>query len=98
MRMRRTFALAAIIAVSIGLPLAAQWPAAEKVDLDAIYRIKNEGLSPEHSKVMEIESYLTDVYGHRLTGSPNIKEAADWTLKTMKDWGLANPHLETYQF
>jgi carboxypeptidase Q len=98
MKVRRTLALAVIIAASIALPLAAQWPLAEKLDLDAIYRIKEQGLSPEHSKVMEIESYLTDVYGHRLTGSPNIKEAADWTLKTMKDWGFSNPHLEPYHF
>ena len=41
---------------------------------------------------MEIESYLTDVYGPRLTGSPNIKEAADWAQKTMTEWGLANVH------
>ena len=47
---------------------------------------------------MEIESYLTDVYGPRLTGSPNIKEAADWAQKTMKDWGLVNVHLETWPF
>ena len=65
----------------------------EKLDLDAIYRIKDEGL--QRSKVMEIESYLTDVYGPRLTGSPNIKEAADWAQKTMKEWGLANVHLES---
>ena len=65
----------------------------EKLDLDAIYRIKDEGL--QRSKVMEIESYLTDVYGPRLTGSPNIKEAGDWAMKTMKDWGLANVHEET---
>ena len=58
-----------------------------KLDLDAIYKIKDEGL--QRSKVMEIESYLTDVYGPRLTGSPNIKEAADWAQKTMKEWGLA---------
>ena len=47
---------------------------------------------------MEIESYLTDVYGPRLTGSPNIKEAGDWAMKTMKDWGLANVHDETWPF
>jgi hypothetical protein len=93
---RRTFALSAIIAVLVGLPLAADWPVTEKLDLDAIYRIKEEGL--QRSKVMEIESYLTDVYGPRLTGSPNIKEAADWAQKTMKDWGLANVHLETWPF
>ena len=96
MHARRTLALSAVIAVLIGLPLAAQWPITEKLDLDAIYRIKEEGL--QRSKVMEIESYLTDVYGPRLTGSPNIKEAADWAQKTMKDWGLANVHLETWPF
>src|ERR1700716_3810476 len=96
MQFRRTLTASAIMAVLIALPLSAQWPMTEKVDLDAIYRIKDEGL--QRSKVMEIESYLTDVYGPRLTGSPNIKEAADWAAKTMKDWGLANVHLETWPF
>ena len=77
MKIHRTFALTAVIAVLVGLPLAADWPVTEKLDLDAIYRIKEEGL--QRSKVMEIESYLTDVYGPRLTNSPEIKEAADWT-------------------
>src|SRR5262249_10314815 len=96
MQYRRTVALTAAVAVLITLPLAAQWPATEKIDLDAIYRLKDEGL--QRSKVMEIESYLTDVYGPRLTGSPNIKEAAEWTEKSMKEWGLANVHLETWPF
>jgi hypothetical protein len=98
MQFRRTFALGAVSAmlVAAALPLSAQWPATEKLDLDAIYRIKDEGL--QRSKVMEIESYLTDVYGPRLTGSPNIKEAGDWAMKTMKEWGLANVHSEAWPF
>ena len=96
MQFRRTLALSAAIATLIALPLSAQWPMTEKLDLDAIYRIKEEGL--QRSMVMEIESYLTDVYGPRLTGSPNMKEAADWAQKTMKDWGLANVHLEAWPF
>jgi carboxypeptidase Q len=96
MSVRRTLVLTAAIAVLVGLPLAADWPVSEKLDLDAIYRIKEEGL--QRSKVMEIESYLTDIYGPRLTGSPNIKEAADWAQKTMQAWGLANVHLETWPF
>ena len=95
MHYRRVFASTALIAVLVS-PLAADWPVTEKLDLDAIYRIKEEGL--QRSKVMEIESYLTDVYGPRLTGSPNIKEAADWAQKTMKEWGLANVQLETFPF
>jgi hypothetical protein len=96
MQYRRTFALTALAAVLVSLPLAAQWPTTEKIDLDAVYRLKDEGL--QRSKVMEIESYLTDVYGPRLTGSPNIREAADWAEKTMKEWGLANVHTETWPF
>ena len=96
MHYRRTFALTALVAVVVSLPLAAQWPATEKIDLDAVYRLKDEGL--QRSKVMEIESYLTDVYGPRLTGSPDIREAADWAQKTMKEWGLANVHSETWPF
>ena len=85
MQSRRTLSLTAVIAlpVVLALPLSAQWPMTEKLDLDAIYRIKEEGL--QRSKVMEIESYLTDVYGPRLTGSPNIKEAGDWAMKMMTD-------------
>lgn len=101
MKTRRTIdtiALAGLMALSIGLPLAADWTVTETLDLDAVYRIKEEALSPQRSKVMDIESYLTDIYGPRLTGSPNIKEAADWAQKTMKEWGLANVHTETYPF
>jgi len=96
MQFRRTFALGAGIAALIALPLSAQLPVTEKVDLDALYRIKDEGL--QRSKVMEIESYLTDVYGPRLTGSPNMKEAGDWAMKTMRDWGLTNVHEEAWPF
>jgi len=76
MKIHRTFALTFVLSLLVALPLAAQWPVTEKLDLDAIYKIKEEGL--QRSKVMEIESYLTDVYGPRLTGSPNYNEAADY--------------------
>ena len=96
MNVPRRSAIIVILAMLVVLPLAAQWPPSEKVDLDAIYRIKDEGL--QRSKVMDIESYLTDVYGPRLTGSPNIKEAAEWAERSMKEWGLVNVHLETWLF
>jgi len=92
---RKSALILLLIAVAV-LPLGAQWSANERVDLDALYRIKEEGL--QRSKVMEIESYLTDVYGPRLTNSPNIREAAEWTEKSMKDWGLSNVHRETWPF
>ena len=92
---RRSLALPILLA-ALATPLAAQLVSTEKVDLDALYRIKDEGL--QHSKVMELESYLTDVYGPRLANSPEIKEAGEWAQKTMKEWGLANVHSEPWHF
>src|SRR5437667_2534248 len=92
----RKLLIASTLVVTAAFPLAAQLQPAEKVDLDAVYRIKEEGL--QRSKVMEIASYLTDVYGPRLTGSPEIKEAADWAQKTMTSWGLANVRTEKWPF
>src|SRR4029450_7199416 len=43
MQTRRAFLVAAL-SVAVSLPLAADWPNTERVDLDAVYRIKEEGL------------------------------------------------------
>lgn len=66
----------------------------EKVDLDTIARIKEEGL--KRSQVMEILSYLTDVHGPRLTGSPNIKAAGQWAKQKLTEWGLQRARLEPW--
>jgi len=98
MKIDRKLAVLLVVAALVAawaLPLAADWPITEKVDLDAIYKIKEEGL--QRSKVMEIESYLTDVYGPRLTNSPDFREAGAWAQKTMKEWGLANVHVESWR-
>jgi carboxypeptidase Q len=68
--------------------------AQEKVDLYTVNRIKAEEL--HHSQVMENAFYLTDVYGPRLTGSPGLKAAAEWAVRRMTEWGIANPHLEAW--
>ncbi|UCC47867.1 MAG: peptidase M28, partial [Gemmatimonadota bacterium] len=49
----------------------------ESVDLDVIRAIREEGL--EHSQIEELAGYLTDVIGPRLTGSPGMRKANDWT-------------------
>jgi hypothetical protein len=75
-----------------GLPLVAS----ESIDYDSINKIKQQGLNPANSQVMEIMSYLTDVYGPRLTGSPNVHKAGEWTVAKMKEWGLVNTALEPW--
>ncbi|HEU4989900.1 MAG TPA: M20/M25/M40 family metallo-hydrolase [Gemmatimonadaceae bacterium] len=65
-------------------------------DSAAMARIRDEGF--HHSQVMDIESWLSDVYGPRLTASPYAREAADWVLKQLTTWGASNPHLEWWDF
>ena len=66
----------------------------EKVDLEMMKKIRAEGM--ERSKVMDTLSWLTDVHGPRLTGSPQLKAANDWTMKRLTEWGLENAHLEAW--
>jgi len=82
--------VASIAGLFVALPLDAR-----QVDVSALDRIKDEGLN--RSQVMNIASYLTDVYGPRLTGSPNIKAAGDWAVDTMKAWGLTGVALEPWE-
>lgn len=61
---------------------------------ETIDKIKDEGMN--RSQVMNTLSYLTDVIGARLTGSPGLKNANEWTKDTMAKWGLQNAHLEAW--
>src|SRR5437660_4938618 len=51
-----------------------------------------------HSQIMHTMHFLADVYGPRLTGSPNHKAAANWAIQQMQTWGLENAHLEPWDF
>jgi carboxypeptidase Q len=85
------------LSLALALGLWAQSGAPEKVDLGILHRIKNEAFAT-HSKVMDTAFYITDVYGPRLTGSPGAKQAGDWVVKELGDWGLANVHMEKWAF
>lgn len=92
-----------VLLAGAAAPLAAQEaPAGKAADskeakpasADPIERIKDEGLN--RSQVMETAKHLTDVIGPRLTGSPQLKRANEWTRDTMSKWGLENAHLEAW--
>ena len=61
---------------------------------DPIHRIKEEGT--KRSEVMQTLSYLSDVIGPRLTASPGMKRANEWTRDQLSKWGLQNAHLEAW--
>ena len=67
------------------------------VDLVMVTRIRQEGLG-RNSQVMQTLSELTDRLGARVTGSPNLKHADEWTKEQFEKMGLANAHLEAYPF
>ncbi|HEY0050520.1 MAG TPA: M20/M25/M40 family metallo-hydrolase, partial [Pyrinomonadaceae bacterium] len=69
-------------------------PAQERLDEQALARIKAEGF--QNSKIMETLSYVTDVFGGRLTNSPNLKNAQNWTRDRMISWGFENVGLESW--
>ena len=86
--MRKTVLGLAFVA-ALASPLIAQH---EAVNLDAIYKIKAEGLGA-NSQVMNTVSWLTDVHGPRLTNSPGMKAAGAWAKTRMEEWGFSNVQL-----
>jgi carboxypeptidase Q len=87
---RRVVALCLIVLLTC-LPLLAQ-----KADKDLLERIRKE--ETDNSQIMKTMHMLADVYGPRLTGSPNHNHAAEWASKQMQSWGLENAHLESWNF
>jgi carboxypeptidase Q len=63
---------------------------------DVFASIRKEGM--ENSQIMRTLHYFTDVYGPRLTGSPNLKAAGNWAVAEMTKWGFENAHLEPWDF
>jgi carboxypeptidase Q len=95
MRLHKPVKVMVLLALTLGLAWTAaaqqSWSAPDPAVIN-----KFEQESQQHSRVMEVLSYLTDVYGPRLTNSPNIREAGEYAVKTLASWGLANVHEEPW--
>ncbi len=93
---RRQFAaLLLLFALLVPTIALAQQPQQPQLDPnDPIAKIRDEGMN--RSQVMQTLSYLSDVIGPRLTASPNMMRACEWTRDTMAKWGLQNAHLEPW--
>jgi hypothetical protein len=61
---------------------------------DPVQRIRDEGTN--RSQVMQTLNALTNVIGPRLTGSPGMRRANEWTRDTLSKWGLVNSHVEPW--
>jgi hypothetical protein len=89
--LNRRFVALCLILFMLWLPVGAQNGGG-----DMLSRIRKEAM--ERSQIMKTMHMFTDVYGPRLTGSPNHKAAAEWAVKQMTAWGLENAHLEPWDF
>jgi hypothetical protein len=87
-----------LIGTSIGLVLAGLvvLVAEERPDEAMYWKIRQEAAS--RSQILQTVHMFTDVYGPRLTGSPNLKAAGEWAVQQMTSWGLKNAHLEPWEF
>ena len=106
---RKTLFLAFTLALAVPLSLVIAQQPAEKIDLNAIHKLKAaEGIGAGGgfgrgggggrggSQVMTTMYYLTDRYGPRLTNSPQFRAAGDWAVGQLKEWGMSNVHLEKW--
>ena len=82
------------VAVLVAAAAVAPLGAAETVDQAVLAKIKTEGF--QNSAVMTTLSWISDVYGPRLTGSTNLRRAAEWARDQLTRWGLQHAALETY--
>jgi len=94
MRKLQVLALSSVIAVLPFVPAYAASASEEKVDLDLITRLRDEALS--RPQAQEYLAALSDEIGPRLTGSPGLKKAADWSQQQFRLWGLQNVHAESF--
>jgi carboxypeptidase Q len=90
--MKRRIAPVIVICLVCGSVLTA----GETIDSDMNWRIRREEI--DHSQAMRLVHQLTDVYGPRLTGSPNLEAACEWSVRQMRQWGMQNEHLEEWDF
>ena len=93
MLLRKVVGAVALVAVFVPTAALAQ-TAVYSADKETIDKIKDEGLN--RSQVMQTLSYMSDVIGPRLTASPGMKRANEWTRDTLAKWGMQNAHLESW--
>jgi hypothetical protein len=85
-----------LVAVSALAIFAAVPAAAQDVDRVAINGIIDQGLN--HSEVMRTAAWLTDRIGGRMTNSPQMRQAEQWTAQQFRDWGLSNVRADPFDF
>jgi hypothetical protein len=84
-------------ATSIARPASVAQRAVDVPSNDELVgRIIDEGMQRSH--VEQDLSYLLDVIGPRLAGTPEMRRANDWTQQKFRDYGMDRAELESFEF
>jgi hypothetical protein len=94
--LQKTLTLTVVLALLTSSFAQAQTTTIEPIDTETNARIRQEGMN--NSQIMRTLHFLSDVFGARLTGSPNHEKAANWAVNQMQAWGMQNAHLESWDF
>jgi carboxypeptidase Q len=86
--------LRSFLIVCLGMVLFASAPQSPDVDWDMVAKIREEGF--QHSQVMDMAGYMSDVLGARLTLSEDMKRAQTWIKDKMEEIGLVNTVIEPF--
>ena len=85
-----------LVFISVAVPMLLISASAQQlVADDVIEAIRDEGFT--RSQAMETVSWLSDVFGPRVTGTPAIEAAKDWAAERMREWGL-RVHEERFMY
>ncbi len=85
-----------MLVLTVSLVISQAPTAQERVETDVYWKIRAE--ATDRSQILRTLHVLTDRFGPRLTGSPNLRGAQDWIVKQAGEWGLKNAHLEPWSF
>jgi carboxypeptidase Q len=98
MNLRRVLAFAFVLLLAMGVRHATAHPAPDTVDSNDYATADAQILKEihDHSEAMENLEHLSDAIGARLTGSPQLKQANEWTAEMFRKYGLTNVHLEPW--
>lgn len=88
--MKRKFIIMFFFCVTLTLSVFAQ----EKIDYQMMQRIRQEGL--QNSKIVETMSYLCDIYAPRLAASPQYRQAGQWVVGKLNEFGLEKAGMESF--
>ncbi len=97
MKLKRLLAASLLLAVlvlsfSFSQDRIERYVPGDKADTKIVNRIWDEGVN--RSRIMENLSYMTDVIGPRINGTPAMKKAYDWAVAKFKEYGMENVAVE----